>query len=344
MKEDVREIAAGVIETKIFIKPYVETDEKVWDEFVVNKSINGTFLQTRNFLNYHPEHRFEDASLIICNAKGAIISLCPACRLEQEGKLIFFSHKGSTFGGIIIDKKHYCVKYVLAIIQEIKRYLRENGYSEIYIKMTSDIFSQIKGDLFSYVFSYTGFEEYKELSTYIDYKYYKEQILSNFSQGKRTNVHNCEAKKLKIRKLQTDIEIAVFYDILCENLQKHGTKPVHTLQELLEFKNFRLIHECEFFGAYLEDEMLAGAMMFYFDKAKCAHTQYLCARQAYNQLSPLTYVYYSMIEKAKKDNYRYLSWGIATEDYGRVLNKGLIANKESYGSVYCNNLTYHIIL
>ncbi len=28
---------------------------KNWDYFVENKSINGTFLQTRNFLNYHEE-------------------------------------------------------------------------------------------------------------------------------------------------------------------------------------------------------------------------------------------------------------------------------------------------
>ena len=33
---------------------YNEQDEEIWDDFVMEKSVNGTFLQTRRFLNYHP--------------------------------------------------------------------------------------------------------------------------------------------------------------------------------------------------------------------------------------------------------------------------------------------------
>lgn len=323
---------------------YTDDQEKVWDQFIDEKSINGTFLQSRRFFNYHKEGRFVDASLVIYNAKNNIAALCPACEIEQNGKKIFYSHRGSTFGGIIIDKKHYNAKYVTAMVTELKEYLKEMGYQEAYLKMTSDIFSQVESDLFQYAFQYCGFREYKELSTYVDYSTYKEEILSNFAQGKRTNVHNCIKEGLQVKKLESDGDVGIFYDILCENLAKYDTKPVHTLEELLEFKNIRFKKECEFFGVYMNDEMLAGSMMFYFEKANCAHTQYLAAKQAYNKLSPMTFMYYSMIEEMKKRGYRYISWGTATEDMGQILNMGLITSKEDFGSSYINNLTYYIEL
>ena len=45
------------------VRPYTPADEAEWDRFVMHESGNGTFLQTRNFLNYHPAGRFTDASL-----------------------------------------------------------------------------------------------------------------------------------------------------------------------------------------------------------------------------------------------------------------------------------------
>ena len=42
-----------------YIIKYNSSLEHEWDEFI-NNSINGTFLQSRRFLNYHPEGRFVD--------------------------------------------------------------------------------------------------------------------------------------------------------------------------------------------------------------------------------------------------------------------------------------------
>lgn len=315
--------------------------EKEWDKFIDEKSINGTFLQSRRFLNYHAEGKFKDVSLMIYNAKNNLAAICPACEQQMDEGRTFFSHKGTTFGGIIIDRKHYNGKYVVELISELKEFLKEEGFVSVYLKQTSDIFSLVENDLFQYAYCYQGFREYKELSTYIDYSSYKDEILSNFSQGKRTNVHNCIKEGMIVKALTEEHEIAEFYEILCENLKKYDTKPVHTLDELLEFKDTRLIDECGFYGVYKDKEMLAGSMMFYFPRMSCAHTQYLAARQEYNKLSPMSFLYYSMIEKMREKGYKKLSWGTATEDLGRVLNIGLLTSKEDFGSSYCNNLTYY---
>ncbi len=314
--------------------------EKEWDQFIENMSVNGTFLQSRRFLNYHEDGKFTDSSLMIYNSKNNLAAVCPACEVFLNDRKVFYSHRGTTFGGLILDKKHYCAKYVMELVGELKDYLREQGYEEAVLKLTSDVFSTVESDLLQYTFSYHGFIEYKELSTYVDFSKYKEDIISNLAQGKRTNVHNCIKESLEVKALKEDSAVEEFYEILCENLSKYDTKPVHTLEELLEFKNSRLEKECEFFGVYKEDEMIAGSMMFYFEKASCAHTQYLAAKQSYNKLSPMTFMYYSMLVEMKARGYKNVSWGTATEELGKVLNIGLITSKEDFGSSYCNNLTY----
>ena len=40
------------------IKKYINNDMDRWDEFVLKESMNGTFLQTRHFINYHEKGKF----------------------------------------------------------------------------------------------------------------------------------------------------------------------------------------------------------------------------------------------------------------------------------------------
>lgn len=323
---------------------YSNDKEKDWDDFIFNRSINGTFLQSRRFLNYHSKDKFVDCSVIVYNKKNNIAAVIPACEIIDGNDKVFYSHKGSTFGGIVTDKKHHNAKYIMALAEELKGYLNSHGYNKAYFKMTADTYSCSENDLFSYAFWRAGYKEYKELSTYVDYSKYKEDILSNFSQGKRTNVHNCIKEGLACKELDTKEEIEQFYGILCENLAKHDTKPVHTIEELLDFKENRLKEEIGFFGIYLGAEMIACSMMFYFKQSGCAHTQYLAAKQEYNKLSPMTFMYYSMILEMKERGFKRISWGTATEDLGEFLNMGLISSKEDFGSSYINNCTYYIEL
>lgn len=53
---------------------YEDSLEEQWDKFITEKSINGTFLQSRRFFNYHPAGRFKDVSLVVYNEKNNICS------------------------------------------------------------------------------------------------------------------------------------------------------------------------------------------------------------------------------------------------------------------------------
>lgn len=315
---------------------YDSSYEEKWDNFIFTESINGTFLQTRRFLKYHPEERFTDFSVIVLY-KNKIVAVCPGCMNEKRE---FISHMGSTFGGLVLSSKLYRSKYLFPLLEEFEIFLINNLFTGIVLKLTSDIFSNIGTGLFEYCYQYMGYREYIELSTYIDFGAYDKEIVKNFSQGKRTNVSNCIKAGCEYRKITEDKELEKFYELLCTNLSKYGTKPVHTLEELYSLKNKILKNEIEFYGIYLKNQMIAGAMLFLFHNRNAVHTQYLAADMDHSKLSPMTFLCYSIIEDARSREFRIVSWGISTEERGKIINKGLLESKESYGAQYSVNRTY----
>ena len=79
--------------------PYDPSWDERWDRFVMKGSMNGTFLQTRRFLNYHPRGRFEDASLMVLDGQE-LVAVCPAAAQMVGGSAMLRSHPGRTFGGL----------------------------------------------------------------------------------------------------------------------------------------------------------------------------------------------------------------------------------------------------
>lgn len=322
------------------IQEYSEKYEKRWDSFIEKESVNGTFLQSRRFLNYHPKDRFKDCSYIVFDKGGNIVAVCPACEKTENGKKIFLSHGGSTYGGIIFAERVYCAHKVIEIIDALEGTLK-GKFDKLVLKITPSVFATEPSDLVEYALYYKGYERFEELNSYIDFSYYDDNILSNFAQGKRTNVNNCLKRGLTVKPLDGETDIRAFYDILCETLSKYERRPVHTLDELLEFKTSRLKDECEFFGAYLDGKMIAGSMMFYFKNASVAHTQYLCATHEYDTLSPMTFMYYAMIKQARENGYSKISFGISTEHDGKEINEGLTKSKEGFGVRHAVNRVYY---
>jgi hypothetical protein len=329
------------MENNFKVRKYQESDFSQWDDFVINKAVNGTFLQTRRFINYHPAGRFNDCSYIVEDSKNNIIAVCPGCLVLENDNLVYFSHKGSTFGGIIISKKAYAsASKVLDIISVLENEIKSDGCKKIIYKITPDLFSKVSSDLLEYCLDYHNYSMNMELNSYINYSDYSQNILSEFEQGKRTNVNNCLKAGLIVQKIETDEEIKKFYLILCHTLEKYERKPVHSYEELLLFRDTILPNECEFYGAFLDNEMIAGSMMFLFEDTKVAHTQYLCALHDYDKLSPMTFMYYSMIKAYQEKGYKYISFGITSEHDAHLLNFGLTRSKEAFGSKHSTNLIF----
>ena len=317
---------------------YEEKYADKWDRLVLNESVNGTFLQTRNFLNYHPEGRFQDASVLVMQGSN-IVAVIPACDVEDEGKRCFFSHKGSTFGGIVIDRKKYNISILDELIPALDGYLIEEGFESAILKTTSAIFAERPMDLQDYYLFKNGYNQFDEISFYVDIKNAPTDLLSILSTSRRRDYRYSLKNDLQFKRLVTEKEIAEFYEILKKNLMKFDSKPVHTLDELLEFKNHRLSDVVDFYGVFLGDRMVAGTMLFYFAD-KVVHTQYLAQDLEYANLMLMNFMDYNLLELTREKNFDKFSFGISTEERGKVLNKGLALFKEGFGCNYCVNRSY----
>lgn len=323
---------------------YKETEENEWDKFVLEKSMNGVFLQTRKFINYHSKGKFKDVS--ICVRKGnELVATILGCELNESsgGGKCFFAHRGTTFGGITVSKAIYTASNIDELMSLLMAFLKEAGFNKIFIKMVPNIYQKKDTELIDYFLYKYGFYCYNELNYYLDLDKYKEDIASQFTANKRRDYRYSLKNDLTFKELIDKKDIAEYYDVLLKNLAKLNLKPVHTLEELYDLKFNRFYENIEFYGVYKDNKMIAGSMLFYFND-DIVHTQYLSSDEEYLSMFPMDFLIYNLIKVGVDKNKKIFSFGICTEDRGKYLNLGLSRFKEGFGTEFCINKSYEIDL
>ena len=320
------------------IVQYNEDYAEQWDSFIAEKSVNGTFLQSRRFLSYHPEGRFTDASLLVME-KNRILAVIPACVVEEESGMRFYSHRGSTFGGLVVRDEYYKTGPVLEMTELLDAYLKEH-YAAATLAITADPYCTKNSELLQFALGQNGYTCLEDLNSCVDLTALPDDVKLGFDRNKNRNIRKAESFGLTFRELTADEDVAKFYELLTINLSKYDAAPIHTLEEILDFKNSRIPEHVRFYGVFQEEEMKAGGMMFVFPETNVIHAQNLSANYQDDTVQAITYLYYKVIEQAKHDGFKTLTWGISTEHGGKNLNLGLIRNKESYGSTIFLNRTY----
>lgn len=319
---------------------YQDSFEKAWDRFIDKDSINGTMIQTRRFLNYHQEGRFEDHSLLVMKGSNIAAVIPGNCIIEEEKK-IFYSHQGSTFGGIIVGKQYKKISDLEMIIDLFEQYLIEQSFDEIILKQASELYSNDELEMLYYMLFTRDYRSMLEVGYYLDLKdVIPDEIEKTFSASRRRDYRYSLKNGLSFNELKSESEIKEYYQILLNNMTKFDTKPVHTCEELLDLYNNRIPGEMRFFGVFEQEEMIAGGMLFDFHK-KVFHTQYLATKQEKLQLYPNEFLYHSLISQAITDKYPYISFGTSTLEHGKVLNKSLAQFKEGFGTKQFVNYTFY---
>lgn len=312
-------------------------DDK-WDKFVENDSINGTFLQSRRFLNYHEPEKFNDNSLIWLKG-NSIQAVIPAVLFECNGEKILISHPGSTFGGVVIGEGLKKIANIESFFEDFEEYIRNENIKHVVLKQTSSIFCKKESAILDYFLSMLDYDIRYEIGYYVDFSDYKRELLDNLSSSRRRDYKYSLKNNLSFRIITSDSELEEFYSVLQENLAKFDAKPVHSVDELLEFKNSRLVEETLFAGVFYKGVLVAGSMLFDFHK-EILHTQYLAVSQKHLDLFVNEFLYVSLIEYARDSGYSKLSFGTCTLEHGKVLNRNLAQYKAGFGSKEYLNVTY----
>ncbi len=321
---------------------YNNLEEKEWDKFVLEKSINGTFLQTRKFINYHAANKFKDAS--VCVRKGnELVATILACETTEDGLKTFFAHKGTTFGGITVSKIVYSASMIDELTNGLIDFLKQNGFEKIFIKIVPNIYQKSNSELIDYFLVKNNFYCYNELNYYLNLNNYRQDILSCFTANKRRDYKYSLKNDLQFKELTTKEEIKEYYNVLTKNLEKLGATAVHTYEDLLDLKFNRFNNEIEFYGVFLNNKIIAGSMLFYFNN-NIVHTQYLSSLEEYLNIFPMDFLIYNLIKVSLEKNKEIFSFGICTENRGRYLNLGLSRFKEGFGTEFCINRSYEKLL
>lgn len=286
-----------------------------WNAFAASAK-NATFLFHRDFMEYHKD-RFDDFSLLVLDGKK-LVALFPA---HREGTTVF-SHLGLTYGGLVYADGIKQTE-VIAIFSRLLAYLDQNQISKLLIKPIPAIYHLKPSDELLYALFLADAKLVRRDSlSVIDLQ--KPYFITK---TRREGIRRGEKNGLVIKE---EPDFRPFWQkILTPNLlQKHGAKPVHSIDEIERLhKSFP--ENIRHFNVYHNNEIVAGTTVFV--SQQVAHPQYISGQSEKNQLGSIDYLYYYLISDVFRDK-RFFDFGISNEQQGRKLNQGIIFWKESFGA------------
>lgn len=306
------------------VEQYNDSYKKRWDEFIQN-SKNGTFLLKRDYVEYHKD-KFPDLSFLILDKKNKIRAVIAGTLKDK----IYYTHKGLTYGGFIIDRDSKVID-VWEYFKQLNLKLIELGVKSIEYKQIPNIY-----------YSYPSEEDEYILFNRLDAKLIAVSVASvidltediKFSQLRAKLVKKSKKENLVIEK---DLHIKEFWEVLTDNLRKtYNALPVHNLKEILYLKD-KFSQNIEIYTVRKEEAIIAGAVIYL--TKNVAHVQYISANDFGKEVAALDYLFDYLIKEEYK-NKRYFDFGISTENNGKTLNEGLIFQKEGFGARAINYKQY----
>lgn len=296
-----------------------------WNAFNAS-AVNGHFLFDRRFMDYHAD-RFEDVSLVVEDA-GAPLALLPLNRVGDEA----WSHQGLTFGGLVHEAPG--TKAVMEALDACAGYLLADGVQTLCYKVLPWIYprSAAQEDLY-WLFRRDAQLVRRDVSAAIDYRS-RGRVSSRRVRGAR------KAQKAGLT-LQRSHEWPSFWRLLEAVLaDRHGAAPVHSLAEIERLAT----HFPDQIGLYQAADagvVQAGVVMF--RSAHVAHAQYIAVGDAGRETGALDALFEELIA-LHATTHRYFDFGISNTDQGRVLNEGLMRQKEEFGASAVVHDVYRVAL
>ena len=303
---------------------YDKSFKEQWEEFVISSN-NGTLFHTRKFLSYHPPERFIDNSLLFIN-NNKIISVITAVDIEKEGKKIFNSHQGASYGGFVY-KDNLSIKEAFTLTENLLDYCRNNSFDKIIITHSPFVYQKRYNNYIDFAMIRNGFQYLKrEVSSVISLDVSEDNVFSLFKQEARTAVRRAEKLGVKIRNSE---DFKDYYNILKKNLaMRHNVKPAHSLEDLVKLKEL-FPEKIQLVGAYLKEKMIAGVVNFYCNE-KVVLVFYISNNMEYQNYRAVNLLFYEIIKDAIRRGLSFLDFGLFTVNMDP--NWGLGRFKENFGA------------
>lgn len=298
----------------MLLKKYSPTDLNIWNDFVKN-SRNGIFMFDRYYMDYHSD-RFEDNSLMFWD-DDVLIAVLPANIKDN----VLYSHQGLTYGGFIVSdkiKQHSMLECFSILIE----YLKKNSIKKLIYKVIPHIFHSYptEEDLYSLYLNNAKLLKIEPSSVL---------LLNNplkMPKGRKSQISKAKREGVIIEESNNfDLFIALENEVLKEF---HNTCAVHSSVEMSLLKS-RFTDNIKLYVAKFNGQIIAGTVIYIYKNA--VHTQYMAASSLGRKLGALDFVIYTVMD-IYKESKSFLDFGISSEDNGKILNFGLISQKEGFGA------------
>lgn len=297
---------------------YTIDKQQEWDAFV-RASRNGTFLFERGYMDYHA-HRFTDCSLMFYR-EGRLVALLPANWVEGERTV--YSHQGLTYGGLVIGDELTSVRVMDVFAAMLDWMHTRLGAVRMIYKTIPYIYNRCPSeeDLYA-LFRHDAVLHTRAISSVVDMAH-----CIPMRKGRKSSIRQARTMGLFVGESS---DLAAFWQILGQVLREsHGATPVHSLEEM-QLLQSRYPENIRLFAAFTPDgRMIAGTLIY--EMPQLVHSQYIASSSEGKEKGAVDILYDWLINE-RYTGKRYLDFGTSVEQGGRVLNEGLVRQKEAFGA------------
>ncbi|NDW13133.1 GNAT family N-acetyltransferase [Bacteroides sp. 214] len=306
---------------------YTPEKREEWNQFI-QSSRNGTFLLSREYIEYHGV-RFPEHSLL-CYKGNELMAVVPG---NLAGN-IYHTHQGLTYGGMIFSYQ-VTISHILKFFELILTHLKEE------FKVEQLIYRAIPAIYHAYPAEEDLYALFRNKAELFERKLSTTILLEQTQPFKTLRERQIKRAAKSELRIHETTDITPFWHILSHLLQeKHNTTPVHSEAEMHHLMQL-FPEEIKFFGVYDKKEMIAGTIVY--DTKQVAHLQYIASNKKGKTLGALDFLFSYLIHE-RYAHKRYLDFGISVEESGWYLNKGLVSQKEGFGGRAIMYDTYRIRL
>jgi hypothetical protein len=257
--------------------------------------------------------------------KNKTIAILNGCERNINGKKVYISCDGVSFGGFLWREKLNVVDYI-DTVSTFKEYLKLNSFDSCVIRNQPLLYQKHLNEEYEYSLINQGFNiSNHSITNIINLKEFEFEKLTN---PKKRAIQKSE-KNIVINLVERNINsvfLKSYYDVLYKNRQLKNVTPTHTLDELVYLKNN--LPERIFLFSALVNEITAGICILFLVKNDVVLNFYLATDENYKKERVADFLLYKSIEWAKNRNHHY--YDIGTSNVGKELLDGLFEFKKKF--------------
>ena len=296
------------------IQQYHPNLKQIWNDFI-DRSVNGTFLLHRDFMDYHQD-RFKDHSLLIFN-EGVLICCISAHTVHDS----IYSHRGLSYGGLILNK--ISAQNIDIVLELFVEYVKGLAFAKAELQLPPLSYNTINNEIATSLKCF-GFKQNRVLHN--QYIRLDEEI--KISPKKSIGYRNGKFQDITIEK-GTDFKSFWNLVLIPQLESRHASKPVHSVEEI-ELLHSRFPEQIIQHNAWRDGELLAG--ITFFIKDKVVKSQYAASSLKGMKTDAVGFLYMEAMKEFKEKGFVIMDYGPVNERDGAI-NEGLLRFKKQLGCV-----------